>query len=339
MIRASTVVVVNEQSQVSEARRTATQFAEQQKLGETKVAQAGLIATELSTNLIKHGGGGSLLIGCEDQADVRSVLIVGIDKGPGMANVDSAMRDGYSTAGSTGTGLGAVRRASSLFDVFSAAGNGTIVMCGIDDRDSGSRRSPLTSVEAELCVAGISLPKRGETEIGDSWTSDANRDSTTVAVIDGLGHGPQAALASSAGVRAFRERSGSTLEALFQDMHAALRPTRGAAVGVAQVDPERSVVEFVGVGNIGASIVTEKTTRRTVSLPGIVGHEMRKVQKFSYPWSADALLVLYSDGLGGSWNLDAYPGLTSRHPLIIAAVLFRDFCRGNDDVTVVVVKS
>lgn len=339
MIRVSTVVGVNEQSQVSEARRMVRQFAEQQKFGETKAAQAGLIATELSTNLIKHGGGGSLLVGSDDEDDVRSVVIVGIDKGPGMASVDTAMRDGYSTAGSNGTGLGAVRRASSFFDVFSTSGNGTIVLCGIEDRDAGQRGPiSLPAAGARLSVAGISLPKCGETEIGDSWTADANRDSTTVAVIDGLGHGPQASLASSSGVRAFRERSGPALETLFQEMHAALRPTRGAAVGVARVDPERSVVEFAGVGNIAASIVSDSSTRRTVSLPGIVGHEMRRVQSFSYPWSADALLVMYSDGLGGSWNLDDYPGLTSRHPLIIAAVLFRDFCRGNDDVTVVVVK-
>jgi hypothetical protein len=92
------------------------------------------------------------------------------------------------------------------------------------------------------------------------------------------------------------------------------------------------------VGNIAGGVVSEDVTRRVVSLPGIVGHEMRKVQTFSYPWTPASVLIVHSDGISGSWNLANYPGLTQHDPALIAAVIYRDFCRGNDDATVVVAK-
>ena len=62
------------------------------------------------------------------------------------------------------------------------------------------------------------------------------------------------------------------------------------------------------------------------------------MQEFEYNWGPGSLLVLHSDGLSNRWSLDAYPGLVMRHPSVIAAVLHRDFYRGRDDATVVVVK-
>ena len=67
-----------------------------------------------------------------------------------------------------------------------------------------------------------------------------------------------------------------------------------------------------------------------------MGHECRKIQTFSYPWSKGSVLVLYSDGLQTRWTLDRYPALRGRDPALLAAVLYRDFARGRDDVTVVV---
>ncbi|MBV9493976.1 MAG: serine/threonine protein kinase, partial [Acidobacteria bacterium] len=98
------------------------------------------------------------------------------------------------------------------------------------------------------------------------------------------------------------------------------------------------LVEFVGVGNI-AGVVIDDIQRRTVSYGGIVGHEMRKVQTFTYPWSPSSMLIMHSDGIGTAWNLDSYPGLAHRAPEMIAAAIFRDFARGNDDATVVVAKA
>ena len=75
-----------------------------------------------------------------------------------------------------------------------------------------------------------------------------------------------------------------------------------------------------------------------VCLNGTLGHAMKAARPFSYDAPGDVILVLASDGLGTNWSLDAYPGLQQRHPSLIAGVLYRDFARGRDDVTVLVAK-
>src|SRR5690606_24646577 len=121
--------------------------------------------------------------------------------------------------------------------------------------------------------------------------------------------------------------------------HAALRSTRGAAMAIAELRHAERVVRFAGVGNIAASIHDHHQTWNMVSYNGTVGHELRKVQEFTYAWPENGLLVMHSDGLTSRWSLAAYPGLAARHPSMTAAVLYRDFRRGRDDVTVLVARN
>ena len=322
------IVHVHDQSQVAEARRAATELAEQLRLGETVAGRAALAATEIATNLLKHGGGGSILFLADD-----AVTMIGIDKGRGVANLEEALRDGYSTAGSPGTGLGAMSRSADVFDVYSLPGLGTAVLCRV-----GADR-PKAANAAALTMGGVCIAKTGEDVPGDAWTSAVVHDVTTVAVIDGLGHGPLASTAASTAVRAVNQHAGLDLERLMHEVHAALRPTRGAAVGLARIYPLQQKADFLGVGNIAGAIVTDGQSRRVVSMPGIAGHEMRKVTTFSYPWSQASVLLLHSDGVSGSWNISNYPGLMQHDPSLIAAVVYRDHCRGTDDATVVAAKA
>jgi len=69
-----------------------------------------------------------------------------------------------------------------------------------------------------------------------------------------------------------------------------------------------------------------------------VGHRIGKVQEFTTSWESGSILILHSDGLGSHCALDAYPGLTARDPSVIAGVLYRDYGRQTDDMTVMVVR-
>ena len=333
MIRSGTVVNVSESSQVAEARRAVTQAAAAGRISEAATARASLVVTELATNLVKHSRGGSILIGYDDEH--LSVTLTAIDKGDGILNIRAAMEDGYSTAGSPGTGLGAVKRATDHFDVYSAAGKGTVVFCRIDD---GKRAAP-TKAPSRIRIGGICIAKRGEEQSGDSWGAVSNRDIVTILVADGLGHGDDAAFASRAAVRAFRETPDVSTEELIRRCHDALRATRGAAVGVSRIHQSVGTLEFNGVGNIAATIISDDSERKAVSHNGIVGHEMRKVGTFTYPWLASSILVMHSDGIGTAWHLNNYPGLQNHEPAVIAAVIFRDYCRGTDDAAVIVAKA
>jgi anti-sigma regulatory factor (Ser/Thr protein kinase) len=107
-------VLVNDESQVAEARREVTAIARQQGFNEVHVGRAALVTTELATNLIKHARGGEILVGPDEGAGKNGIQVLALDKGRGMANVQACLADGYSSAGTAGHGLGAVIRQSTF---------------------------------------------------------------------------------------------------------------------------------------------------------------------------------------------------------------------------------
>jgi hypothetical protein len=158
-------------------------------------------------------------------------------------------------------------------------------------------------------------------------------------VVDGLGHGVFAAEAAHEAERVLAQAKDISPEHLLQDVHDALRKTRGAAVAIAKIQPAKGLLTFSGVGNVSASIVSSGLSRSMASHNGTVGHQVQRLQEFTYPWNADSILIMHSDGLATRWDLDRYPGIWSKHPSIVAAILHRDFCRGRDDVTVLAAKT
>jgi hypothetical protein len=145
--------------------------------------------------------------------------------------------------------------------------------------------------------------------------------------------------AAQEAIQAFRENPGDSLPDLMHKIHGALRRTRGAAVASAEILPTAGKLNYVGVGNISARILSPQSSQSLISHNGTVGHEIRKVHQFVYTWPENAALVMHSDGLTSRWDLHGYPGLISKPANLIAAVLYRDFTRGRDDVTVLVHKS
>jgi anti-sigma regulatory factor (Ser/Thr protein kinase) len=322
-------IEVTESSQVASARRAAVAAANAAGLDETEAGRAAIIATELATNLIKHGGGGELVIQRFRDESGSGFQCIALDKGRGMADLNACLRDGYSTTGSAGSGLGAVQRLSDAFDVFSRPGNGTAVLSRLlpGHQPAAPRKPP--------SWGGVCLPVKGEQECGDSWAIKQYGNTITILVADGLGHGPIAAEAAGAAVASFELNHQRPVEDIMNRLHDALRSTRGAAVAIARIDLAGKFVDYVGVGNIAGTLISGGTVRKMVSHNGTAGHVARKIQKFRYEYTGTPLVLMHSDGLQTSWGLDKYPGLMTRHPALMSAVLYRDFARGRDDVTVV----
>ena len=322
---------VQDQSQVSETRRRASELSQRQGFGDTDSGRVALVATELATNILKHGNGGEILAGTFGEGADSGIELIALDKGGGISNMAASMADGYSTAGTAGKGLGAVVRQSHFVDIASWPGSGTAVLARLKRGQPSGDRTDASQTGA------VSVPKLGEDVCGDSWSVAVGPDETTLLVADGLGHGPDAAEAAVEAVRLFHRFKGHRAPVLLDYIHGGLRATRGAAVSVARFQPASGKLIYSGIGNIAGVIAVNGELRRMVSMPGTAGHNARKIQAFEYPFAA-GLVILHSDGIASSWTLDRYPNLAARHPTLIAAVLYRDLTRHRDDATVLVAK-
>jgi anti-sigma regulatory factor (Ser/Thr protein kinase) len=323
------IIRVTDSSHAGEARRRAAACAEQIQLGAGASGSLAIVVTEIVTNLMKHAGGGDILIEALGRNGTRGVRVLGIDSGPGIRDLGVALSDGHSTAGTSGNGLGAIRRMADTFDIFSMPEKGTVILADVWHDKKKPRNE-------ELEIGVVSVPVKGEDVCGDGWGAKTMAASTALMVVDGLGHGVYAAEAARAAERVFTNAAVDSPGPILQSAHDSLRKTRGAAMAVASIHFDRRIVSFAGIGNIGASIVGVKTSRGMASHNGTLGHQLQKVQEFTFPWDPDSLLIMHSDGLNTRWDLQPYPGIRNRHPAVIAGILYRDFSRERDDVTVLV---
>ena len=332
-------IAVREMSQAGQARRTAAALAERLGFDPEESGRLGLVVTEAATNLVKHARDGEIVLGTSMGPARRAVEVLAMDHGPGIGDPDRALGDGFSTSGSMGSGLGAIRRNASAFDLYSSeAGTILFARVGGGDGEDGALTAPGTGAPSPLDIGAICVPCPGETVSGDAWAVARAENRILVLIADGIGHGREAHEASTLAAQVFAAHAGEGPVALMERIHDALRSTRGAAGAVVELNPADRSARIAGVGNISGAILAEGGQRSMVSHHGSLGHSMRKVQEFAYPWPPRALVILHSDGIGTHWDLGRYPGLLRRRPALIAAALYRDFHRQRDDATVVAIR-
>jgi len=333
--RTSQGFTVRESSEIGYVRRKAAQISEALGFDSTLAGQVAIIVTEMGTNLIRHAEGGELVINSLLRDGSWGIEILSLDQGKGMRNLQQCMADGFSTGTSPGTGLGSIQRQATEFDIFSHPELGTAILASVWPRGKAPR-------PGDLFTGGVCLAFPGETQSGDAWSViHPSPHAYKFLVADGLGHGDKAAEASREAVTVFERAENISLSTTIGKIHQALRKTRGAAVGISEIDLEKGSLTFSGVGNISATLCTPPLQKGIPSSNGIVGHTIHKTSDFLFAWGKDDVLILHSDGLQTRWNLNqnpAYIGLTLHHPTLLAGVLYRDFRRSNDDCTVVAVK-
>jgi anti-sigma regulatory factor (Ser/Thr protein kinase) len=248
---------VAEATAAAEAKRRAIATARELGFGDASAGSVGIVAMELATNLYRHGGGGELLVRSVSCGAVPGMELIALDQGPGLRDTSSALRDGFSTAGGLGTGLGAVQRFSSPFDVYAPPGKGTAVFSRLWARPLGG-----VLPGRRFTVGAVSVPVGGENVCGDSWAVQQTDDRALFMVVDGLGHGVLAAEASDAAVAAFRRHTDDGPRALVGALDTALRHTRGAALAIAEALPGAGVLNYVGLGNISNGRICVRASTR-----------------------------------------------------------------------------
>ena len=320
-----------DESNVGEARRHIRALAQRMDPNPVFHERCALVATEMAYNVIRHGQGGELILRTSREGPQDTLELLALDLGKGMANVAECLRDGYSTHGTAGTGLGAIQRQSNAFEIYSRVAAGTAVWVSLSP-------TPKVATPSSFQIGAVNVPFQGEPVSGDAWGVMETPGNLRILLADGLGHGQFAHEASELAVRVFREMPAGSPATALERIHQALQSTRGSAAMIVELHTGLGQAISSGVGNVAARLGPADRLKSLVSDNGTLGAVIRKTRDLTTSWSPDMLLILHTDGIGTQWTLDKYPGLAQRHPALVAGVLYRDFRRRNDDATVVVVR-
>lgn len=325
--------VVSDAADVVVARRGAAAAAEELGFDPTAVHEVALAVSELAANLVKYAGGGEILLRGLRSGDRVGLQVESRDSGPGIAHVDLAVRDGYSTGGSLGAGLGAVNRLMDYLEISTAMTMGTVIVA-----TKWVRQHPAPLFKCPLDVGVATVPKQGETQNGDSYVIKHWSCQTLVGVIDGLGHGEPAARAACAARQYVQAHFDQPLEAIFRGAGVACRATRGVVMALAVIDWERERISFASIGNIEARAIDYPGRFNVMVRRGIVGLNAPPARVSELPWPVTAMLILHSDGISTHWRWEDVAHLANQPAAPLARDLLAALARPQDDSTILVVR-
>ncbi|MFI5160665.1 MAG: SpoIIE family protein phosphatase [Sphingobacteriales bacterium] len=299
-----------------------------------RIAELDIIVAEMTSNLNKYADGGEILLGHVKEPDNEYIEVICIDDGPGIADTRKMAKDGFSSTSTLGHGLGSINRLSDKFDIYSQTGWGTIVLSRIYKKPQIKTRT-----KAKMEVRPLVLCKPGEKMSGDGFVCLADDKKARLMLADGLGHGPDANLAMNTAVNALNACTFATPVEMLRFMHSFIRKTRGVVATVITIDFDKNTFDIAGVGNIATKLQGAVDSKNHLSYNGIVGHTIpNTMNDQSMNFNEYQQFVLCSDGIKSRWDLGKYPGLQKQDLGLQAAVIYKDFARRNDDMSIVMVK-
>ena len=231
-------------------------LSERLQFNETRKGRVGIIVSELCTNLLKYSKEGQILVRIIDRSVGLGLEFLTVDRGPGIQDLQQAMSDGFSTGTSAGIGLGAIKRQSDQFDIYSIPSRGTIVLSVIFASD--------TQKPPRFNYGAISIPIRGEVICGDAWCLTENEDSLDILMADGLGHGPLAHEAASDAISELKKNKTHSVDQILKIIDGRLKGSRGAAIFLLRWQ-SRIKIDYVSVGNVRAVIQTQEKIKTLIS--------------------------------------------------------------------------
>lgn len=330
---------VQDRSHISSAKKEISKLAESQGFDEGLVGRIDIIISEMSSNLVKHNTtSGEILVKFIYKNKIPGIEILSLDNGPGMSDTHRMLQDGVSTYGSKGEGLGAIRRLSDEFDIYSQAGIGTVILSRLFMKSASETQAPKPP-KPKLVFNAIMVPKKGETLAGDGWFVAEKDKKLFILTLDGLGHGPDAHMAAQAAIQSFSMCKGMLPSLHLRHIHESIKKTRGCVGTVMRIDPKEKDVKYCGIGNISGRMFWTERSKSLISYNGTLGHNIpNSFNDQSIVLDERCMIVFHSDGIKSRWEITKYPDLHKHDCSVVAGVLYKDNNRGTDDSLVVVVK-
>lgn len=328
-----TSYIIEERSFVSYFKREIHQQVFKEKFPETRRAEIDIIVSELCSNLIKHVGKGELLYRIMDHEDDKILELISIDKGPGIADTARMMKDGVSTTKTLGQGLGAIHRLSDFTQLYTVPGWGTILFTQVN---SSNKKNPKKVNRVEARALLVSKPR--ETDCGDGYRIKHTDTEVMIFFGDGLGHGEYAKEAVDQAGNFFFESKETEPVDLIRQMHEKVRRTRGLVGTVASLNKISNEWRICGVGNILTRMYTGISYKNYLPYNGTIGLNLPASMNASIiPCERNQHLIMCSDGLQTRWDLSKYPSILKYDTIMLAAAIYKDFNRGNDDSSILIV--
>lgn len=322
---------IGDQSAIAAARRLARAAARDAGCTVTQQEEVAIVATEATTNALRHGGGGRLLVARMGQEGKSAVALVVADNGPGIRDFGRMSIDGQSSVGSAGLGLGSMERLADRFHLWTEPGRGTVIACEFREEERHPRDIPVD-------VAGLVVCHPAETECGDAWANLYTPLGLDVIMCDGLGHGAHAAAGAKEVIDAYRTARGTPAERLDQVSQRLMR-NRGAVAAALSFRRQQRALLFGGIGNISTLHIRDGALKRFPVKDGRLGGPPVRAYCEETRLAPGDLIICHSDGLA-TVRIDDFPdGLFHRSPLLIAAVLLHRNFRGRDDAGIVVARA
>lgn len=335
MDKSFTSYSIEDRSYVAFVKREIHDLVMQANFSRSRVGEIDIVVAELCSNIIKHASRGEILFRLTVTPDEGATLeLVVIDNGPGMSDVSRMMKDGVSTSNTLGHGLGAISRLSNLFQVYSLPKWGTVCYAVVTSQE----RSGKPAGNA-LGIRSLIVPKPSETLCGDGFMVKKIGKLAMVLFADGLGHGEQAWNA----VQKLKEFFNQCMEVepveILKSAHAAIRKTRGVVATVGVLDTAERRWKICGIGNIITRLYDGMMFKHYMSYNGIVGLNIPNSMKETIVEAEkNQTLIMCSDGLRSRWELNRYPSIFKYDNMLLAAALYKDYNRRNDDSSILVGK-
>lgn len=253
-----------------------------------------------------------------------------------MEDWASMMKDGVSTTGTLGQGLGALKRLSTVFHLYSISGWGTVLYSSFCSQNP---ELPLDKLPLNIDVNGICVNKPPEVVCGDGYRVKQTDQGVQILFADGLGHGPHAKEAVDTAGDFFSRCNESEPVDIIRQIHDAVRKTRGLVLSLASFDRNTGEWKMCGVANIFTRLYSGVTSKIYFPYNGAVGLTIpNSMNASTFPIEKNQHLIMCSDGIRTRWELTNYPAILRNHSMILAAALYKDFSRGTDDASVLVAK-
>ena len=271
------------------------------------------IVSELGSNVLKYAAPGTVEVRRVRRGGVAEIEITAFDAGPGIADVELALSDHYSSGRTLGLGLPGVRRMADEIEIRANPDGGTTVrvrkrLSGSASGAGGSALSGNDDRPATLVAAGdrwhaaaTARPRAGGRVTGDLATVVDGGDHVLLAIVDATGHGPAAHGVARELIGRLRERFAAAAEptdvaALLHDLHETCVGTIGAAAGLGVIDTREARLAYLAVGNVRAAVLGARPFTG-VSRDGVLGRRWPTPFVQRTTLEPGDLLLMWTDGL------------------------------------------